>query len=76
LPDWPAALTWDEALEYTRVGEEQMRKWVRARVVVFRASGFNGARIAQRTQLDAALADLFKVTANDLSEDMDFGDGD
>lgn len=73
LPDWPAALTWEEALAYTRVGEEQMRKWVRDSAVCFRTRGPHKARIALRTQLDAALGALLAPGAAGASDDFDFG---
>lgn len=74
LPDWPAALTREEALAYTRVGEAQLKAWERARKVHFRTRGAKGAAIALRTELEAALADLFVGNSGDIGEDLDFGD--
>lgn len=71
LPDWPAAMTRDEALAYTRVSEGQMREWQRRGTVTFRARGPRGAMLALRSDLDLALRDLFDTTP---AEDMDFGD--
>lgn len=71
LPDWPAGLTRDEALAFTRVNEAQMRAWERAGKVRFRAVGPNGAKIARADDLKAAFDELF---ATDAGEDMDFGD--
>ena len=74
LPSWPAALTREEALAYTRVGEAQLRAWERARKVHFRTRGARGAAIVLRAELEAALADLFAGGGNDIGEDLDFGD--
>lgn len=69
LPFWPAAMSRSMALAYTGVAEAQLREWERARKIVFRARGPRGAMIALRSELDAALAELFA----DASEDLDFG---
>ncbi len=74
LPDWPEALTREEALAYTRVGEAQLRAWERSRKVTFRTRGAKGAAIALRTELKAALEDLFIGGPGDIGEDLDFGD--
>jgi hypothetical protein len=70
LPFWPVAMGRPMALAYTGVSEAQMREWERSGLVHFRARGPHGAAIAQRAELDNAVADLF---SRDLSEDMDFG---
>jgi hypothetical protein len=67
----PIGLTEREALAYTRVGEKQMREWRRNRIVRFIPRGPGGALITQRTQLDAALSQLFDA---DNSKDFDFGE--
>lgn len=70
LPDWPAGMNRETALAYTGVAETQLRAWEKAGKVAFRARGPNGASLALRVDLDAALAALFSSTAN---EDFDFG---
>ena len=72
LPFWPAAMPREMALAYTSVSEAQMRQWERAGIVRFRARGRNGAMITERVQLDEAVRQLFA----EVSDDMDFGDGD
>lgn len=59
LPDWPAGMTRDLALAYTGVNPDQMREWERAGKVRFRPRGPRGQALAWRSDLDAALADLF-----------------
>ncbi|WP_066767931.1 hypothetical protein [Sphingobium sp. CCH11-B1] len=59
LPDWPAGMTRDLALAYTGVSADQMKEWERVGKVRFRTRGPRGAAIALRSELDAALADLF-----------------
>jgi hypothetical protein len=71
LPDWPAAMNREAALAYTGVAEVQLLEWKRRGKVTFRARGPNGALLALRSDLDAALKDLFE---NAAAEDMDFGD--
>ncbi|MBW6522425.1 hypothetical protein KZ810_02845 [Sphingomonas sp. RHCKR47] len=71
LPDWPAGMNRETALAYTGVAETQLRAWEKAGKVTFRARGPNGAAVALRVDLDAALAGLFASSAND--EDFDFG---
>lgn len=71
LPFWPAAMSREMALAYTGVGAEQMRAWEKRGLVHFRPRGPRGAMIAQRSELDLALDDLFN---RDVSEDLDFGD--
>ena len=70
LPDWPAGMNRALALAYTGVAEVQLRAWERAGKVNFRARGPNGAMLALRSDLDAALADLFAAGGD---EDLDFG---
>lgn len=59
LPDWPAGMTRDLAMAYTGVNADQMKEWERIGKVRFRARGPRGQLLAWRTDLDAALADLF-----------------
>jgi hypothetical protein len=59
LPDWPAGMNRDLALAYTGVSTDQMREWERVAKVRFRPRGPRGAMLALRSDLDAALADLF-----------------
>lgn len=75
LPDWPAAMNREAALAYTGVAETLLRNWERAKRVRFSASGPNGAKLVLRSELDAALADLFGPETTDIGEDLDFGDG-
>lgn len=69
-PDWPAGMTREVALAYTGVAEAQLRQWERSGKVSFRGRGPRGAMLALRSDLDAALADLFTAT---IAEDLDFG---
>lgn len=71
IPFWPAAMTRDMALAYTSVSEAQMRQWETEGTVRFRARGRNGSKITERAQLDEAIRRLF----GDVTDDMDFGDG-
>ena len=59
LPDWPAALTEAEALDYTRVSGAQMKEWRERGAVKFVPRGRNGAAIVRRADLDAVLAAMF-----------------
>ncbi|WP_267386503.1 hypothetical protein [Sphingomonas sp. GC_Shp_3] len=63
LPDWPAALTESEALDYTRVSAAQMKEWRDRGAVCFVPRGRNGAAIARRVDLDAAVAAMFESSA-------------
>ncbi len=69
-PDWPAGMNREVALAYTGVAEAQLRQWERSGKVSFRARGPRGAMVALRSDLDAALADMFATT---VAEDLDFG---
>ncbi|WP_242186541.1 hypothetical protein [Sphingomonas sp. CARO-RG-8B-R24-01] len=60
LPGWPVALTEAEALEYTRVSVAQMKDWRTRGLVRFVPRGRNGAAIALRVDLDAAIDALFE----------------
>jgi hypothetical protein len=60
LPNWPAALTEAEALEYTRVSVAQIKEWRDRGTVRFVPRGRNGAAIARRSDLDAAMAAMFE----------------
>jgi hypothetical protein len=70
MPDWPAAMSRDIALAYTGVAEAQLRAWERGGKVNFRARGPRGAMLALRSDLDAALTEMFTST---VEEDLDFG---
>jgi hypothetical protein len=70
LPDWPAALTMDEAIAFTGMGEAVIRQWSRSGKVRFLPRGPKGALVALKTDLQAALADMF---TKDVAEDLDFG---
>lgn len=71
LPDWPAAMTRPEALSYTRMAEAQLREWERRGLVRFRHKGANGAAVALRADLDAALRTLFESAADDEPIEFD-----
>ena len=51
------------------LGEAQLREWEKTGKVNFRPRGPKGAMLALRSDLDAALADLF---TSDLAEDLGF----
>jgi len=70
MPDWPAAMSRDLALAYTGVAEVQLRAWERGGKVNFRARGPRGAMLALRSDLDAALTEMF---SSSVEEDLDFG---
>lgn len=59
------------ALAYTGVAEAQLRAWERAGRVQFRPRGPRGGMLALRSDLDAALSELFTAS---IAEDLDFGD--
>lgn len=59
LPDWPAGMTRELAMAYTGVNADQMKEWERAGKVRFRARGPRGQALVWKSDLDAALADLF-----------------
>ncbi|QCB44316.1 hypothetical protein E5673_08935 [Sphingomonas sp. PAMC26645] len=60
------------ALAYTGVASVQLREWERRGAVRFLPKGPRGAKIALRSDLDAALSVLFS-TAAPQEEDFDFG---
>jgi len=70
MPEWPAAMSRELALAYTGVAQSQLREWERSGSVVFIPRGSRGAKIALRTALDSALADLF--IGYDESTDLEF----
>lgn len=70
LPDWPAALSREQALAYAGVSEAQLREWAKRGAVRFQPRGPNGGMLCLRSDLDAALADMFKTGS---AEDLDFG---
>ena len=70
MPNWPAAMSRELALAYTGVAQAQLREWERNGSVVFIPRGPRGAKIALRTALDSALADLF--IGYDQSTDLEF----
>lgn len=59
LPDWPAGMSRALALAYTGVGEAQLKEWERSGKVRFRPRGPRGQMLILRSDLDAALSDLF-----------------
>jgi hypothetical protein len=69
-PNWPAAMTRDVALAYTGVADAQMKAWMKDGKVSFRSRGPNGAMLALRSDLDAALVEMFTSTQ---AEDFEFG---
>ncbi len=69
LPDWPAALTRDQALAYSGVAETQLREWVKRGAVRFQPRGPKGAMLCLRADLDKALTEMF-VTGS--AEDLEF----
>jgi len=70
LPDWPAAMNREAALAFTGVAESQLKQWAKVGKVRFRARGPNGQLLALKSDLEAALVEMF--TAAD-EEDLDFG---
>ncbi len=74
LPDWPAALTYKEALLYTRLSASHLRKAIRDGDITFKPLGPNGSMIALRTHVDTYLRKLFEDAwiAMPISEDMRF----
>lgn len=68
LPDWPAALTEAEALEFTRVSAAQMKEWRDRGVVRFVPRGRNGAAIALKEELKAAVTAMFESGATGGTE--------
>jgi hypothetical protein len=70
---WPAALTWEDALQYTSLSEAELRRGVRRGIVRFKCVGRRGGRVAARDQLDRLIADVFEPEPVGVEEDFDFG---
>lgn len=69
LPDWPAAMNREWALAYSGVAEAQMREWQKRGRVRFQPRGPHGAMLCLRSDVDAALQEMFTAGS---PEDLDF----
>jgi predicted site-specific integrase-resolvase len=69
LPDWPAGLNRQGALDYSGVSEAQLREWQKRGQVRFLPRGPNGAMLCMRSDVDAALREMF---INGSPEDLEF----
>ena len=73
VSSWPAALTWQRALEYSSLSQAQLRLGVKQGSLRFLRIGANGARVVARAELDALIAKLFGAAPGGIEEDFDFG---
>jgi hypothetical protein len=71
LPDWPVAMTREMALAYTGVADAQLREWERRGTTRSAQTETNGAAIAARSSLDAAVQSLFAAVADDSVIEFD-----
>lgn len=71
FPDWPAAMTLDEAAEYSRIRKTVLRQHLSPQPL-----GANGALIVSRRAVDGLIDQLLGQAdgSSALSRDMDFGD--
>jgi len=74
MPDWPAGLSFNEALAYTGLGASVIEKAEAEGCIRFLRIGANGRKIAPRADLDRLLDRLF-AGKHGILGDMDFGDG-
>lgn len=75
LPDWPAALSFKDALAYTGLAATVLREHAREGRIKFLPRGPKGENICQRAALDALLQSMWAAESGAALEDMDFGDG-
>lgn len=72
LPDWPEALTRDEALAYTHLGEKLFDQLERAGSITGRAGiGPRGATLYLRDQLRTVTHSLFGAASNDIDDEFE-----
>lgn len=71
LPDWPEALTREEALAYTNLAEKMFDRLERAGSITGRLIGRNGAKLYLRDQLRAVTHNLFGNGANDIDDEFE-----
>lgn len=77
LPEWPAALSYEESLLYSRLSESEIRRQTQSGALVFKPVGSNGRMVCLRSQLDEVMKKIwFAETASITGplEYPDFGD--
>lgn len=76
MPRWPAALTFDEVLIYSRLSESEIRRASKRGELAFKPLGSNGRMIIPRSHVDDYLAKLFADPAIPSApfDYSDFGD--
>lgn len=72
LPDWPAALTEDEAMAYTRLSRTDITRYQREGIIRFLPHGANGTKICPRDDLDGLLKMIWAREAGRALDDMEF----
>ena len=71
LPDWPEALTKDEALAYTHLAPKLFDQLERAGSITGRRGiGPNGATLYLRDQLRTVTHGLFGAASNDIDDEF------
>lgn len=77
LPEWPAALSYEESLLYSRLSESEIRRQIATGALVYKPVGSNGRLVCLRSDLDEVMKTIWsdrKGIQPDPSEDLDFGD--
>ena len=78
LPEWPAALSYEESLLYSRLSESEIRRQTQSGALVFKPIGANGRMVCLRSQLDEVMKRIFSGETAPISgplEYPDFGNG-
>lgn len=71
LPDWPAAMNRDEALEYTRLAGKLFGQLERNGSLTGKRIGRNGEVVFLREQLDAVTRRLFAAGLSDIDDEFE-----
>lgn len=72
LPDWPEALTREEALAYTHLADKMFDRLEKAGSITGRKGiGPNGATLYLRDQLRTVTHSLFGTASNDIDEEFE-----
>ena len=72
---WPAALNWQQALEYSGLAVSFLRKLISEGRLVARPIGPNGRKVVLRAELDRILSENLRaeMKGTGIEEDFDFG---
>ena len=73
LPNWPLALTFEQALQFTNLSAAELRRQLKSRRVAGRAVGPRGSMLIHRRALEAIMDAIFDPEGAQ-EEDFDFGD--